>query len=345
MTGNAVGQLKLEASTDDGGTWTEVWTRSGDQGNSWNIADVDVSNYTGDTVKFRYVGTSGNSWQGDMAVDNITISTGVTNPSTCAGGVSDFPYVEGFENGTGLWTQGEGDDFDWTRRSGGTPSTQTGPSGAAEGSFYMYVEASNPNNPSKTTIFNSPCIDLSNQSSALFSFQYHMYGTTIGTLSLQASSNNGGSWNEIWSLSGNQGNQWFGNSVDISSFVGGALQLRWVATTGSVTNSWRGDISIDDIVITTADSSATTTDVLDKTPIENMEVSLYPNPVTEGVLYMDTQVISEIIYEIISVNGQVLKKGSVTNKKIDIQSLTQGMYILKVKLENDQQLVERFVKK
>ena len=33
-------------------------------------------------------------------------------------------------------------DIDWTNRSGGTPSPQTGPFPAYDGSYYMYTEAS-----------------------------------------------------------------------------------------------------------------------------------------------------------------------------------------------------------
>ena len=38
--------------------------------------------------------------------------------------------------------QAQDDVFDWTRRSGGTPSEPTGPEGADSGSFYLYLEAS-----------------------------------------------------------------------------------------------------------------------------------------------------------------------------------------------------------
>ena len=49
-------------------------------------------------------------------------------PVTCSSTVSSFPYAESFESGTGAWSQGSGDDFDWSRNSGGTPSSGTGPS-------------------------------------------------------------------------------------------------------------------------------------------------------------------------------------------------------------------------
>ncbi|KAK2155633.1 hypothetical protein LSH36_235g02017 [Paralvinella palmiformis] len=36
------------------------------------------------------------------------------------------------------------DQFDWTRYTGGTPSAETGPQRAAEGRYYVYIEASRP---------------------------------------------------------------------------------------------------------------------------------------------------------------------------------------------------------
>ena len=40
--------------------------------------------------------------------------------------------------------QDKTDDFDWTIHKGATPSHGTGPDTAADGSWYMYLEASNP---------------------------------------------------------------------------------------------------------------------------------------------------------------------------------------------------------
>ncbi|MEL6675322.1 MAG: S8 family serine peptidase, partial [Bacteroidota bacterium] len=161
MTGGAVGTLNLQASLD-GSNWTTVWTRSGDQGSSWNPTSVDLSAYAGNAeVRLRFSGTTASSWQGDMCVDDITVenNSGGGGPS-CATTISSFPYDESFESGTGAWSQASGDDFDWTRRSGGTPSNGTGPSGASDGTWYMYVEASSPNYPTNNTIFNGPCFDL-----------------------------------------------------------------------------------------------------------------------------------------------------------------------------------------
>ncbi|MEL6730607.1 MAG: M4 family metallopeptidase [Bacteroidota bacterium] len=241
MTGTAVGTLRLQAS-EDGASWTTIWSESGDQGTAWLDATVDLSAYTNATeLRLRFYGTSGSSWSGDMCVDAISVSGGSGGPTSC---VSSFPYTEGFESGEG-WSQAGGDDFDWSRRAGGTPSSNTGPSGAASGSYYMYTEASSPNYPSRDAYFVSPCFDLSLLANPSLSFDYHMYGATIGTLRLQASTNGGSSWTTVWSLSGNQGNSWQGTSVDLTAYAGNAdVTLRFYGTTGS---SYTGDMCVDNL--------------------------------------------------------------------------------------------------
>lgn len=180
--------------------------------------------------------------RGSLANSTACSGGGGGGGPTCSATVSSFPYSESFESGTGSWSQSTADDFDWARRSGSTPSSGTGPSSAASGSFYMYVEASSPNYPSRNTIFNGPCFDLSGLTSPEFSFQYHMLGSAVGTVSLQASTD-GSSWATVWTLSGDQGSAWNSQTVDLSSYAGQSeVRLRFNATTAS---SWQGDICID----------------------------------------------------------------------------------------------------
>ncbi|HAP61694.1 MAG TPA: hypothetical protein DCR93_20065, partial [Cytophagales bacterium] len=131
-------------------------------------------------------------------------------PPVCYGGgsvISSFPYAESFESGTGAWQQTTCDDIDWTRDASGTPSRNTGPSSGSAGSYYMYVEASSPNYPDKTSNLYAN-VDLTGSSSATLGFDYHSYGTAADvTLALQVSTNGGTSFSTAWSMTGNQGNQ------------------------------------------------------------------------------------------------------------------------------------------
>ncbi|PHN03275.1 M43 family zinc metalloprotease [Flavilitoribacter nigricans] len=248
-----MGGLQLQAKIDGGG-WNTIWSVSGNQGNSWQSASVDLASYLGETVQLRFVGTTGATWQGDMGVDEISLTTGGGGGNPGGGGgcttsVSTFPYDEGFESSFGDWSQDNSDDFDWLRLSGGTPSGTTGPSSAVEGSYYAYIESSSPNYSNLSAVLNGPCFDLSGESQATFIFQYHLYGASnMGSLSLEARPS-GGNWSSVWSLSGNQGNSWQEASVNLAAYLGGSVELRFVGITGT---TWQGDMAIDALELSTS---------------------------------------------------------------------------------------------
>jgi len=221
--------------------------------NYMDYTDDDCMNIFTLDQKARIQAVMANSpRRGSLANSAACGGGGGTPPVACATTVSSFPYAEGFESSFGGWTQNTNDDFNWTRNSGGTPSNNTGPSGAAAGTFYAYVESSSPNNNNNTTILTSPCFDLSGETSATFEFQYHNYGAAaMGNLVLEAKTETG-SWTSVWSVSGNQGNAWANASVDLSSYAGDVVQLRYVGTTGT---TWQGDMAVDDLSLTAGGST------------------------------------------------------------------------------------------
>ena len=149
---------------------------------------------------------------------------------TCGTTISTFPYSENFESSVGAWTQGGGDNFDWTRDSGGTPSSNTGPTTGDGDTWYMYIEASNPNYPSRSAHFDSPCFNITSVASASFSYSYHMYGANVGSLSIQISTDNGATFpTTLRSFSGNLGNTWNQDTIDLSSYVGQTIKIRFRA--------------------------------------------------------------------------------------------------------------------
>lgn len=199
---------------------------------------------------------------GSSDAANLSVTTTGSQPIACSGTVSTFPYAEGFESGDG-WTQVSGDDGDWFRDANGTPSSNTGPGSATEGSWYLFLEASTNGSAGQignnaTAILESPCFDLSGETSATFSFANHMFGSNVGSLAVEASTD-GTSWTGIWSNSGNQGNQWNAVDVDLTSYAGGIVKIRLVGTTG---NGWSSDIAIDDLALSTDASSGPNCDVL-----------------------------------------------------------------------------------
>ncbi len=78
-------------------------------------------------------------------------------------------------------------------------------------------------------------------------------------------------------------------------------------------------------------------------PITPMPLGFYPNPV-ENNMYVTTTEISEINYMIMNTTGQIVDQGIITNNTVDVQNLNKGIYILKLKSENDI-MIKQFVKK
>ncbi len=171
----------------------------------------------------------------------------------CAGDVSSFPFSESFESSFGQWAQASsGDDLNWTRNSGGTPSNGTGPSSAPDGNTYIYVEASGDGTgyPNKRAILNSPCLNFSGLTRPSLTFQYHMLGSAINSLDVEARTNNNGSWTSVFSRTGEQGSNWNAANIDLAAYAGEAsVQLRFNVVTGSGGSGWQSDIAIDDVSI------------------------------------------------------------------------------------------------
>ena len=232
-----------------GDTYTEQGATASDNYDGDISANIIIG---GDTVNTNaagtYVVTYNVSDAAGNAASEVLRTVNVNETSTgCSGGISTFPYSESFENTLGAWTQSSADDIDWTVDANGTPSSNTGPESASQGSYYIYVEASGNGTgyPNKRAIITSPCFDLSGMTSPTFDFDYHMYGASdMGTIALEASTDNGSSWTSIWNESGNKGNQWNSASVDLSAYAGGTVQLRLNRFVGS---TWQADIAIDNI--------------------------------------------------------------------------------------------------
>ncbi|MEO1652116.1 MAG: fibronectin type III domain-containing protein, partial [Bacteroidota bacterium] len=249
MFGSQINSLVAEVSTNGGASWTQIFSRSGDQGNNWFTETIALSAFQGANVSFRFIVTTGasssNGWQSDIALDNIKVESGAPTGGNC---ITAFPYAESFEADFGGWVQSGSDDIDFTRRSGTTPSGNTGPSGANDGSIYIYVEASNPNFPSRVAILESPCFDLTGLSNPNFIFDYHMFGSQINSLVAEVSTNGGSSWTQIFSESGDQGNNWLSTSIDVSVYQGADVSFRFIVTTGaSSSNGWQSDIALDNV--------------------------------------------------------------------------------------------------
>jgi hypothetical protein len=148
---------------------------------------------------------------------------------------------------SGHWINSQTDQFDWTTTSLPTPTPSTGPDADFEGTGkFAYIEVSGPAcGLNRTAILESHCITVIDQPADCdMGFAYHMFGSQTGTLKVEASNNGGQTWLTIWSKTGNQGNQWFRQKIDLQAYNNQTILLRFVATSA---NGAAGDIAIDNI--------------------------------------------------------------------------------------------------
>ncbi|MGF1531328.1 MAG: endonuclease [Puniceicoccaceae bacterium] len=205
-------------------------------------------------------GTYHISVNGYAASSTYSLTATVTTGSS--GGGSTPPSGNGviatynFDNGTQGWTNPDG-TYGWRRTSGNTPSGSTGPSndqsvGSSSGS-YFFMESTSGQGPFVSTnppsYLVSPNIGGSNRS---VEFYFHMYGSTMGTLHLDVSTNGGSTWTSVWSRNGQQHTSstapWTQATVNLGSYSG-TIQLRFRGVSTASSNGWRSDMAVDSVRI------------------------------------------------------------------------------------------------
>lgn len=125
--------------------------------------------------------------------------------------------------------------------------------------------------------------------------------------------------------------------VDLDSFKSNDFQVRFIVDDGSLIN--RGTLGVfaafDNIVVDgyLKDSSA------------NNDIIVYPNP-TNGEVFVQfsQQPLSDITYRLIDVNGNVVKKGTLINYRISMNSLSGGTYLCEFYSEGKRLTVKKVLK-
>ena len=217
-----------------------------------STASTTITGLTAYTIYDIYV-------QADCGANGTSTWAGPISYSTCPGAA---PYLENFDatpaslaltSATGpCWTQSTNDVFDWIINNGPTTSLTTGPSDdITGGGNYMYTETSVPRAAGDSAILISPSIDISSLTSAEISFQCHMYGASMGTLRVDASSDGGTTFNTIWTKTGDQGDVWTEEIVQLTGFTTTAI-VKFVSTVGvdaGGTISYWSDMAIDNFQV------------------------------------------------------------------------------------------------
>ena len=193
-----------------------------------------------------------------------------TSASIDAQVVNTFPFNEDFESWTLCsstagsacalptpWLNELGDDIDWTTDNNGTSSSPTGPTanGGADhttgvaGGKYLYTESSSPANPNKVANLDGPWFDFTGLTAPRINYWYHMFGTSMGTMTLQVRTavSGIGAWTTVVPAYTGNVDAWQEMDVDLMAYAGlDSVQIRWVGVTGS---SFLSDMAIDDVTV------------------------------------------------------------------------------------------------
>jgi len=193
---------------------------------------------------------------GDTNFINDTASRSYFNPI-----VTTFPYIESFvgqATGPGVrtnvtgWNVNPDNGFVWRWFAfNGNYTTNSGPgfdktTGVANAGNYMitYGAGTGPD-----AIIASPCFDFTNVAAPRLAYWYHMFGSNIGTLYVEAERN--GNWIVIDSIVGQQQlakfDPWARRVVSLNQFARSTVKIRFRAPkNGTGANQY---IAIDDIEI------------------------------------------------------------------------------------------------
>lgn len=239
--------------------------------------------------------------------------------------------ANGFEN----QTNGQSDDIDWRTSEGLTESLNTGPAvdylpGSSIGN-YLYLEASECYR--KTALLLSPCIDLTDAKIASLNMAYHMYGSGTGSLHIDIYSK--GQWiNDVFTKSGDQGNQWNTTQISLTSYIGQTINIRVRGITGA---TYYSDIAIDALGVTTVNSTLEST--------ANLKISIYPNPTSSLININAPTHLIGTNYSIFDCVGKRLLDGKITssNTILDLEDFSKGLYM--ISFGNRSEQVLRFIKK
>ncbi|XP_033726981.1 MAM and LDL-receptor class A domain-containing protein 1-like [Pecten maximus] len=268
MYGSNIGSLEVYHS--DAQQLLNTWTMSGNQGDFWQTAAVQIPAMNNGQIYIT--GVRGNGFRGDIAIDDVELKTGkcgclgmpCRNGGTCTASDNTLGFTCSCDSGyTGQVCENTDgtipltctfeigalcfmeqvnagmDAFDWSIQTGGTPSSNTGPDDAHTGLKYAYIEASSPRQPGDNAIFSTEQQTFQPMDRCL-RFYYHMKGSNMGTLMVLAG--NRGQETQVWSKSGVQGDDWQYAQVDLSS-----VSDLVVAMEGVRGNGWSSDIAVDDI--------------------------------------------------------------------------------------------------
>ena len=217
-----------------------------------------------------------------LSVGGRAASTGSPSLSPTVPGDALGGEAFDFEAGMGDWS--DLSDLDagnrpWARGFSSTPSNPTGPQGGdhtfgtgSNKGHFAFVETSGSNSPNVDNFILGKAVA---GGCGLVSFWYNMYGSNMGSMDFEISTNGGSTWRSLWSKEGNQGTEW--QLCELKSIDDpDVTHVRFRGKSGS---GFLGDSAVDDVSVGRATTPAPTA-----TPPPTAQATPLPEPNLDGPL-------------------------------------------------------------
>jgi len=332
-----MGTLDLEISTDNGLTWSSLWSETGNKGSQWFDVLVDLTPYIGDSIQFRFNRLVGGTWQADVALDNIEIVE------------TDDGSVLGCSN------------FDLNR-------TYIPFSGQDNGTYQLQ------NANSELVISNNAWkyVDLNYTVTPNTVIEFDFASTLEGEIhGIAFESDNNLSSNVIFKVHGTQNygittfdnypnnGQWVNYSINVGSFYtgtsdrlvfiadhdGGARNGNSLYRNVVIFEDTNGNGICDDTEFSTQSLLAGdySSPIQGDFSTEGLDMVIHPNPVTGNSLNLKiTKNLDNPRFKITNLLGQIVEEGRLMNNRIDVNRLQAGVYLLEVS-DSAESITKRFI--
>jgi hypothetical protein len=195
----------------------------------------------------------------------------------------------------------------------------------------------------------SPKIDLTRYKNIKLHYDYNFFAFKIPNLqpigSIKVEGFDGMNWQKLFERQADMPNAlrdiWDSVPqrifIDLDSFKNKDCQVRFIVDDGSLINKSSLGVfaAFDNIVV----------DGYLKDSTANNDIVIYPNP-TRGEVFIQfsQQPMTDITYRVVDVSGKVVKKGTLTNYRINMNGLSSGMYLCEFYSEGKFLAVKKMIK-
>ncbi|PFX28476.1 Meprin A subunit beta [Stylophora pistillata] len=246
MVGSGMGKLSVQTK-DSNGNYITVWEKSGEQGNEWKNASVEVT--VSESYQVYFEGVRGGNFRGDIAIDDIAFKAcSVVKPAVQDSCDFDGGNLCDWTNHPDNPELSDGLRYDWIIHSGGTPSQDTGPTNdiTARGQGgYIYLDSSTAHVKGSRGALISK--EFPGVTPMCLHFWYHMYASRKGMGQLRVFVQKGAKRWLQYRKAGNKGKEWIYKKINLRNKNKTPYKIVFEGERG---RTGRGDVALDGIKMT-----------------------------------------------------------------------------------------------